>query len=643
LETVSSKTAAALKTMRSPEPALVPQPSPVVGVHVSARLSSAPANIPSDDTPDSGHESAPRGVEGPPPGSASAEGQVRESVPPREASRNGATSCLADDEILQYRHGQASPALLRHIDEHLDRCTLCQELALAVIGDERELDASPSQITTFHEGFVIADRYRIERFLGRGGMGEVYAALDDLTEKRVALKTVLCTATDDPRAIRKLFGEVRSAQRVSHPNVFKIYDLHEHVDDNRGRVPFFTMEYIEGESLGVRLRQKGPLSIDDARPLAEQLLAGLAAAHAKGVLHLDFKSDNVLLRQSATGLEAVIMDFGLSRTADVESLHRTSERLQGAGTLPYMSIEQLECRSNVGTAADVYAFGVVLYEMLTGKLPFRADSMSALLLKQLTDRPVPPTRLVPGLSPTLEAFVLRCLSREASGRYENAGQALAALQSIACWQHVPKRRGFWPWAPLAAALLLALAACVHWRARTEPPHRPAPIATAAALEPAVAPSPGAAETPASPPPASEAAVHSLPPWQGPDPEGAVPQRAGPPNTLGSEARVSPREPPPTSTDGPRVSPASARPPRTASATPGVPLDRLLLAALPQATAASKPREAEPALAPPSSAGSGLAPDPARGAKPTRSAVLATGSPSEWRGPPPRAIPKPLPL
>jgi hypothetical protein len=590
--TVPTKTAAALDTMRSHNPAFADLSPSVDGDLGSGRLSSGPSSprdealldSPRESLPDAADEADDGAHQTAPSGPAGLARQGAEPAPSERASSANASACLSDDEILQYRHGQASAAQLHRIDVHLDRCVQCQQLVDIIIRDELELDASPSQITTFHQGFVIAERYRIERFIGRGGMGEVYSALDDLTGKRVALKTVLCTAADDPRAIRKLFGEVLNAQRVSHPHVFKIYDLHEHFDENRGRVPFFTMEYIEGESLGLRLRRKGALRMAEARPLAEQLLAGLAAAHAKGVLHLDFKSDNVLLRESALGPEAVIMDFGLSRMADVDSRQRTSERLQGVGTLPYMSIEQLECRANLGPAADVYAFGVVLYEMLTGQLPFRADSLSALLLKQLTDRPVPPTRLVPSLSANLEAFVLRCLSRQAAGRYENAAHALAALQSISQWERPSRRRPLWAWAPFGVALLIAVAACVRWRVGSPERQISAlPLEGVAALEPAI-------------------------PTQAPLPTG----EAEPARPFIPESRPTTTEPLPL-TEPPKDTPLAP----AHSAPQG-----------PRQHGGSTQKAARAVVAAPAE-GQALRAEPA--------------PPRDWHGPPPRAVPNPLPL
>jgi serine/threonine protein kinase len=154
----------------------------------------------------------------------------------------------------------------------------------------------------------------------------------------------------------------------------------------------------------------------------------------------------------------VIMDFGLSRAQDSEARMRTSEQLQGAGTLPYMAIEQLECRPTLGPPADVYAFGVVLYEMLTGRLPFDGDSLGAILLKQLRERPPAPSSVVPRLNPELDAFVLKCLSQDPRQRFPSAGQALAALSDIEPWQVRARPRR---WLALAAlALLLAAFALI---------------------------------------------------------------------------------------------------------------------------------------------------------------------------------------
>lgn len=386
------------------------------GAHPQPRSSDSATEYPTLDSTPTGETRGPSVGQGPQPAAAGAAAEL-------------SLDCLSDDTILQYRQGELTAAQLEGIDLHLDRCARCRELVELVIAEDAP--DSSRHVMMFQRGFVVAQRYEIAQFVGKGGMGEVYAATDQMTGRRVALKTVLCTATDDLRAVRKLLDEVVNAQRVAHPHVFKIYDLHEHRDELRGRIPFFTMELIDGQSLRVRLKREGVLPVAEARTLARQLLAGLGAAHAKGVLHLDFKVDNVMLRHP--GGEAVIMDFGLSRASDMQSRQATSERLQGAGTLPYMSLEQLECRPDLGPASDVYSFGVVLYEVLTGRLPFEAPSFRAILHAQLRERPPPPSQFA-RVSPELDAFVLRCLARAPQDRFADASQALAALELVQSWE-----------------------------------------------------------------------------------------------------------------------------------------------------------------------------------------------------------------
>jgi hypothetical protein len=346
--------------------------------------------------------------------------------------------------------------------------------------DNEEVDVGGFR-TTFAIGTLVDSRYRVQRFVGRGGMGEVYEAHDQLMDRQVALKTILRSVADRSRAARRFKQEVRNAQRVAHPHVCRIHDLHEHHDGGLGpALPFLTMELIDGERLGDRLLAAA-LPIADVRRVALQLLGGLAAAHARGVLHLDFKSDNVMLRRGTQDPEAMIMDFGLSRVLGERGGLRTSEQRQFAGTLPYMSIEQLECRESLGPATDVYAFGVVLYEMLTRKLPFDGDSLGAVLMRQLKERPRPPSRRVPGLAPALDRFVLRCLNRDPRERFADGGGALDALSAIAEWTRPHRALARWHVAWPAAALVAAGAAMVS--TRSEPPGAPAPRVRAPSAEP----------------------------------------------------------------------------------------------------------------------------------------------------------------
>jgi hypothetical protein len=346
--------------------------------------------------------------------------------------------CFSEDDLLAFANGQLPPELRDSAHRHLDVCQECQQLlneavhALATArtagqGDDDEVAWS----TTFRPGVVVGHRYEIRRFIARGGMGEVYEAFDQELQERVALKTVTATACDDLSAVRRLKAEVQLARRVSHPNVCRIYDFGTH----RGKegtppVSFLTMEFVEGETLGVRLRRAGALPVAEAVALGQALLRGLAAAHAAGVLHRDFKSDNVLLRQDGSQLQPLISDFGLARALDHAGGQSSSSGRGLVGTLAYMAPEQLEGLPYT-TASDVYSFGLVWYEMLTGELPFKARSSPAVTTLERLTKPVPtPSSKNPLVPSELDPVVLACLRRSVDDRLQTAPAVLARLEGL---------------------------------------------------------------------------------------------------------------------------------------------------------------------------------------------------------------------
>jgi serine/threonine-protein kinase len=259
----------------------------------------------------------------------------------------------------------------------------------------------------FLPGRLLAGRYRIIALLGKGGMGEVYRA-DDLTlGQPVALKFLPDEAARDQGLLERFKNEVRVARRVSHPNVCRVYD----VGEVEGHT-FFTMEYVDGEDLASLLRRIGRLPEDKALDIARQLCAGLAAAHAKGVLHRDLKPANIMLDGRG---QVVITDFGLAGVAD--QIQGTDVR---SGTPAYMAPEQLAGKE-VSTRSDIYSLGLVLYEVFTGKRAF-AEKPGA------GDRtPSRPTSLVKDLNPIIERVILRCLENEPSARPATVFSVAAAL------------------------------------------------------------------------------------------------------------------------------------------------------------------------------------------------------------------------
>src|SRR5579862_6457479 len=263
----------------------------------------------------------------------------------------------------------------------------------------------------FLPGRLVAGRYRIIALLGKGGMGEVYRA-DDLTlGQAVAMKFLPDEAGHDEGLLERFRNEVRMARRVSHPNVCRVYDVGE-VDGQT----FFTMEYVDGEDLASLLRRIGRLPPDKALDIARHLCAGLAAAHAKGVLHRDLKPANIMLDGRG---QVVITDFGLAGVAD--DIRGNEIR---SGTPAYMAPEQLSGKE-VTMRSDIYALGLVLYEVFTGK---RAFAETPALVRTRGDHtPSRPSSVVKDLDPIVEKVILRCLEADPSSRPPTALAVAAAL------------------------------------------------------------------------------------------------------------------------------------------------------------------------------------------------------------------------
>src|SRR5450631_193784 len=265
----------------------------------------------------------------------------------------------------------------------------------------------------FLPGYLVAGRYRVIALLGKGGMGEVYRA-DDLTlGQPVALKFIPDQAGRDESTVERFRNEVRIARQVSHPNVCRVYDVGE-IDGHT----FFTMEYVDGEDLASLLRRIGRLPQDKALDIARQLCAGLAAAHAKGVLHRDLKPANIMLDGRG---QVVMTDFGLAGLTD--QIHGADIR---SGTPAYMAPEQLAGKE-VTAQSDLYSLGLVLYEVFTGKRAFTAEALAALVRGAEASSPSKPSSVVKDLDPAIERVILRCLEPEPRSRPQSALSVAGAL------------------------------------------------------------------------------------------------------------------------------------------------------------------------------------------------------------------------
>jgi len=261
----------------------------------------------------------------------------------------------------------------------------------------------------FQPGTVLQQRYRVIGLLGRGGMGEVYRADDLRLGQAVALKFLPADLAGDAVRLTQFHNEIRTARQVSHPNVCRMYDIGE----ADGQL-FLTMEYVDGEDLSSLLRRIGRLPEDKAIEIARQICAGLAAAHERGIIHRDLKPANIMLDGSG---KVRIMDFSLAAVGPVTGI---------AGTPAYMAPEQLAGR-DISARSDIYALGLVLFELFTGKRAFDAKTINDLIVQQSSGPAATPTTLVTTLDPMIERAILRCLDPDPARRPASPMSVAAAL------------------------------------------------------------------------------------------------------------------------------------------------------------------------------------------------------------------------
>jgi serine/threonine-protein kinase len=269
--------------------------------------------------------------------------------------------------------------------------------------------------------------YKIVRVLGEGGMGTVYLAEHPMIGKRVAVKMLRPDLGTDPGLVSRFFQEAKAVNEIRHPNIVDISDFG-HTEDG---IVYFVMELMEGQSLRDRLSASGPMPIDVAVTFARQVIDALAAAHRVGIVHRDLKPDNIFLvadTQVPGGFRSKLFDFGVAKLLGDKQSQVGHKTIDGAvvGTPFYMSPEQALCQ-DVGVAADIYAMGVVMYEMVTGTVPFHSEQLVILLNAILKQPAPPPSRVRPDTPPWLDRLVLRCLEKDPEARPRSMEEVSAIL------------------------------------------------------------------------------------------------------------------------------------------------------------------------------------------------------------------------
>lgn len=291
----------------------------------------------------------------------------------------------------------------------VSRCPHC--------GNSGDATADPPEPHAIEVGAVLEERYRIERFLARGGMGEVYVGVDLRLKRTVAIKLLSPRLRSDQAVVARFLREGELLAHLEHPNVVPVYSVG---DASR---PFLVMRFVEGQPLSEHLRARGRLSMDQAQSIVRQLCAGLGHIHAKGCVHRDIKPQNILIEPNG---QCTLLDFGILRP--VGSLATATGHL--VGTPAYMSPEQLRDAKSVDARSDLYSLAVTAFELLTGRLPFEAATAFDLMMKHAQAAPPRATDVCGELPSGIDAVLTRALAKEPSARFQTAAAFEAAFSRV---------------------------------------------------------------------------------------------------------------------------------------------------------------------------------------------------------------------
>ena len=357
-------------------------------------------------------------------------------------------SCPTTNTLTEFELGRLPDKRSLEVHGHIDTCAMCQatlartgrEQLMKIMGRQRaktplpvppvgQLYEDPLPLFEVKPGDVVAERYRVERVIGDGGMGFVVAARHVALDQLVAMKLLRPELLLEPGAVPRFVREARAASRLKSRHVARVFDL----GTTASGVPYLVMELLEGTDLGGHLAQHGAMPEVEAAHYISQACEALAEAHAADIVHRDLKPENMFLaRDRDGGISLKILDFGVSKVGGArppsEMVSTASKSLFGSPL--YMSPEHLLSAKKVDARSDVWALGVILYYLVSLRFPFDGDSIASLAASVLRDPPAP---LIAPVSDQFHAIVMRCLSRSPDARYPTAAELGSALAELP-WQ-----------------------------------------------------------------------------------------------------------------------------------------------------------------------------------------------------------------
>jgi serine/threonine protein kinase len=282
-----------------------------------------------------------------------------------------------------------------------------------------------------YSGQILDGRYRILSMLGKGGMGSVWLGRHLVIGRNVAVKFLKAELAESDEMVKRFYREAQASAAIGQSNIIEILDVGVSSDGN----PYIVMEYLEGESLSSMLRRTGPIDLSAALAILEPALLALAAAHDKGIIHRDLKPDNIFIAHPKDEpIKIKLIDFGISKFTQTDGMSKLTRTGVFLGTPTYMSPEQIRGDKTIDHRSDLYSIGVILYEMLTGKLPIKGDHHNAVVVNVLIEPPTPPRESFADFPMEAEPLLMRLLSKEPKDRPESARKIITEMKKLASYE-----------------------------------------------------------------------------------------------------------------------------------------------------------------------------------------------------------------